>query len=87
MKLYHAWYKTQEYEEEHDIWIDINHHSDCIVVIADSYFEALLKVEECLLAITKDGYRAVLDSNIKECIGLDVWHGFNYTNINPIFNE
>lgn len=90
MKLYHAWYKTQKYIDEHDVWIDIGCYStNYIVVLADSYFDALLKVEECLRQLNNEDekYRVVLDSNVEECVGIGIFHGFDDTWIKPFVKE
>ena len=86
MKFYCAWYKIQKYSKEEEVWKywDYGHK---VIVLAENYFEAMLKIEECLLMIKEDDYRAVLDSNIQECIGLNVEHGYDQTYITPLVKE
>ena len=85
MNFYHAYYKRQHYDEDRKLWHDTFYTSQGIVVIAGSYEEAKSKVEKCLTQVETGEYRAVLVSNIVECIGLDRRHGFDWSfEVNPI---
>ena len=89
MNFYHACYTRQYYDEEEQTWQDTDYKSQGIIVIADNYDDAKLKIEKCLAKVetnTKWGdYRAVLNSDITECIGLDSRHGYNSFNVLPVF--
>lgn len=87
MNFYHAYYKRQHYDEESKLWYDTFYTFQGIVVIANNYDEAKLKIEKCLTQVETGEYRAVLTSDIVECIGLDRRHGFDWSfDVNPIFN-
>lgn len=87
MNFYHAYYKRQHYDKDRNLWYDTFYTSQGIVVIADSYEEAKSKVEKCLAQVETGEYRAVLTSDIAECIGLDRIHGFDGSfEVNPIIN-
>lgn len=75
MNFYHAYYKRQVYDAGEDCWEDTDYNCQGIVVIASNYDEAKVKVEKCLPIVETEQewgkYRAVLVSDIVECIGLD----------------
>lgn len=75
MNFYHAYYKRQFYES--GTWRDTYYDHQGIVVIANDYDEAKAKIEACLTKVEVGKYRAVLTSDIVECIGLDRRHGFD----------
>ena len=55
-------------------------------MIASNFDAAKIKIEKCLLNVEKENYRAVLVSDIVECIGLDMKQGFdNSFNVCPIY--
>lgn len=85
MKFYHAYYKRQYYDEDENIWKDTCYYRQGIIVIADNYNDAKSKVEICLTKVEREGYRAVLASDVVECIGLDRRHGYDSFDVNPIF--
>ena len=87
MKFYHAEYKRQKYEGA-NVWRDVGFFtSRSIIVLAENYPEASQKIIDCLQKNTNGEYRAVLDSNIQECIGIDIEHGFDETRITPFVKE
>ena len=87
MNFYHAYYKRQHYDKDRNLWYDTSYICQGIIVIADSYEEAKLKVEKCLAQVETGEYRVVLASDIVECIGLDRRHGFDWSfEMNPIIN-
>ena len=73
MNFYHAYYKRQIYDEDIGTWIDTYYTFQGIIVIADSYDSALRKVGECLTKVETGKYRAVLVSDVVECIGPAQW--------------
>ena len=86
MNFYHAYYKRQYYDKETRLWKDTCYNRQGIVVIANNYDEAKTKVEICLTKVETGAFRAILVSDIVECIGLDRRHGFDDTfDFNPIF--
>lgn len=88
MNFYHAYYKRQHYDRYRNIWYDTFYTFQGIVVIAGSYEEAKSKVEKCLAQVETGECRAVLVSDIVECIGLDRRHGFDWSfEVNPIISE
>lgn len=88
MNFYHAYYKRQIYDEDIGTWIDTYYTFQGIIVIADSYDSALIKVGECLTKVETGKYRTVLVSDVVECIGLDRRHGFEDSfDMNPIFDN
>lgn len=76
MNFYHAYYKRQRYDEDNKIWMDTYYDHQGIIVIANDYNEAKLKIEKCLTKVEYENYRAVLIGDVVECIGLDRRHGF-----------
>lgn len=74
LNFYHAYYKKQYYDEGQ--WKDTFYNHQGIVVIANSYDDAKIKVEKCLSRVEEENYRMILISDIVECIGLDLSHGF-----------
>lgn len=77
MKVYYAYYKRQYYNRVSKLWVDTFYTHQCIVVIADSELDAKNKIEKCLPIVESGGYRAVLVSEINECLGLNLCHGFD----------
>lgn len=87
MNLYHAYYKRQYYDEKSECWLDTFYTCQGIVVIADCYETARTKIEECLAKVEHDKFRAVMASDIVECLGLDARQGFEGSfDLNPIVN-
>lgn len=85
MNFYHAYYKRQRYHKETGRWKDTFFDHQGIIVIADSISSAKIKIDECLKKVESGDYRAVLSSDIVECIGLDRRHGFEWSfAVNPI---
>lgn len=88
INFYHAYYKRQRYDKDSCQWNDTYYDFQGIVVIASNYDDAKVKIEKCLEKVEKDDCRAVLVSDITECIGLDRRHGFDWSfEVNPIINE
>lgn len=88
MNFYHAYYKRQFYDEDLNEWIDTYYDCQGIIVIADNYDDAKLKIEKCLTKVEHGKFRAVLISDVDECIGLDRRHGFEDSfDMNPIFDR
>lgn len=77
MNFYHAYYKRQLWDEDNAQWKDTWYNRQGIVVIASNFDDAKIKIEKCLLKVEKENYRAVLVSDIVECIGLDMRQGFD----------
>lgn len=77
MNFYHAYYKRQLWDEDNAQWKDTYYNRQGIVVIASNFDDAKIKIEKCLLKVEKENYRAVLVSDIVECIGLDMRQGFD----------
>ena len=85
INLYYAYYKRQRWDKDDCQWHDTWYNHQGIVVIANSYDDAKMKVEKCLSKVEKENYRAVLVSDITECIGLDIRYGFEDSlDVNPI---
>ena len=85
MNFYHAYYKRQYWDEVSFQWKDTYYNRQGIVVIASNFDDAKIKIEKCLLKVEKENYRAVLVSDIVECIGLDMRQGFDDSfNVCPI---
>lgn len=87
MNFYHAYYMRQYYDKDEKIWKDTCYRSQGIIVIADNYNEAKSKIEACLTKVEAGEYRAILVSDIIECIGLDRRHGYDSFYVNPIFDK
>lgn len=86
MNLYHAYYKRQYFDKETKCWMDTYYTCQGIVVLADCYESAKIKVEECITKAERGNFRAVLVSDVEECLGLDIRHAFEDSlDINPIF--
>ena len=87
MNFYHAYYKRQIYDAMRNLWRDTDYDRQSIIVIANNYDEANLKIEKCLGEVEGGKTRAVLVSDVVECIGLDGSDGFdNSFYIRPIVN-
>ena len=87
MKFYHAEYKMQK-NKGAEVWVDIRFlTTNRIIVLADDYSEAFRQVEDCLRKKESNEYRAVLVSDIEECVGIDIEHGFDDTWITPLIKE
>lgn len=87
LNLYYAYYKRQHYDKDSGQWNDTWYNRQGIVVIANNYDDAKMKIEECLSRVEKKDYRAVLVNDITECIGLDIRYGFEDSlDVNPIVN-
>lgn len=85
LNLYYAYYKRQHYDKDSCQWYDTWYSHQGIVVIASNYDDAKMKIEKCLSKVEKEDYRAVLVSDITECIGLDIRYGFEDSlDVNPI---
>ena len=85
MNFYHVYYKRQLWDEDNAQWEDTYYNRQGIVVIASNFDDAKIKIEKCLLKVEKENYRAVLVSDIVECIGLDMRQGFDDSfNVCPI---
>ena len=85
MNFYHVYYKRQFWDEDDAQWKDTWYNRQGIVVIASNFDDAKIKIEKCLLNVEKENYRAVLVSDIVECIGLDMRQGFDDSfNVCPI---
>lgn len=88
VNLYYAYYKRQRWDKDNCKWEDTWYNRQGIVVIANSYDDAKVKVEKCLSKVEKENYRAVLVGNITECIGLDIRYGFEDSlDVNPIVDD
>ena len=88
MNFYHAYYKRQYYDKNEKLWKDTCYNRQGIVVIADNYDEAKSKVEKCLTKVEVGEYRAILVSDIVECIGLNRKHGYDWSfDLDPILNN
>lgn len=74
--FYHAYYKKQYRDKTTGFWMDTRYNHQSIFVIAINYSDAKLKIEKCLKKLEKDDYRAILNSDIAECIGFDGSYGF-----------
>lgn len=87
MNFYHVYYKKQYYDKSKNVWVDTHYDHQSIIVIANNYEEAKLKIEKCLEKVEiNERWRIVLVSNIIECIGLNISRGFEGSEILPIFN-
>ena len=85
MNFYQAYYKRQ-YNDGSRGWRDTAYRPQSLFVIANNYKEAKQKIERCLAKVEIGDYRAVLVSDIHECIGIDMRHGFMDTfDIFPVF--
>ena len=85
MNFYHVYYKRQYWDKDNAQWKDTYYNHQGIVVIASNFDAAKIKIERCLLNVEKENYRAVLVSDIVECIGLDMRQGFDDSfNVCPI---
>lgn len=85
MNFYHAYYKRQIRDEEVVSWRDTYYATQGIIVIADTLDDAKSKIEKCLSKVERGCYRAILVSDVVECIGLDRRHGFDGEfNLQPI---
>lgn len=88
VNFYYAYYKRQHYDPDSGQWNDTWYNRQGIVVIANNYDDAKIKIEKSLLKVEKKDYRAVLVSDIVECIGLDIRYGFEDSlDVNPIYDE
>lgn len=87
MNFYHVYYKRQYYSEREKLWKDTCYNRQGIVVIASNYDDAKLKVEKCLTKVEQENYKAVLVSDIVECIGLDRRHGYDSFDVLPILDN
>ena len=76
IRFYHAYYKKQYRDETTGLWRDTSYIDQSIFVIASNYSDAKLKIEKCLERVEKGDCRAVLNSDISECVGFDGRHGF-----------
>lgn len=80
MNFYHAYYKRQYRDETTGAWKDTYYDTQGIIVIADTLGNAKSKIEKCLPKVESKveygDYRAVLVSDVVECIGLDRRWGF-----------
>ena len=86
MNFYHVYYKRQLWDEDNAQWEDTYYNRQGIVVIASNFDDAKIKIEKCLLKVEKENYRAVLVSDIVECIGLNMRQGFDDSfNVCPIY--
>lgn len=79
MNFYHAYYKRQFRDEATGSWYDTHYTLQGIIVIADTLDDAKSKIEKCLSKVEHGRYRAILNSDVVECIGLDRRHGFEDT--------
>lgn len=77
MNFYHARYKRQVYDGNMQLWKDTYYDNQGIIVIANNYDDAKLKIEKSLPKVERGKNRAVLISDVVECIGLDRRHGFD----------
>ena len=88
MNFYHAHYKKQYYNNNEGLWRNTSYNNQGIIVIANSYEEAKEKIEKCLTQVEVGRYRAVLVSDVVECIGLDRRYGFEDSfSVIPIFDK
>lgn len=87
MNFYHVYYKRQLWDEDDAQWKDTWYNRQGIVVIANNFNDAKIKIEKCLLNVEKEDYRVVLVSDIVECIGLDMRRGGcdGSLNVYPIY--
>ena len=77
MNFYHAYYKRQFRDETTGSWCDTYYDCQGIIVIAGTLDDAKLKIEKCLSKVEYGNYRAILVSDVVECIGLDRRWGFD----------
>lgn len=88
VNFYYAYYKRQRWDQDSCQWNDTWYNHQGIVVIANNYDDAKMKVENCLSKVEKENCRAVLVSDITECIGLDIRYGFEDSlDVNPIVDD
>lgn len=85
MDFYHAYYKRQIRDETTGLWRDTCYVHQGIIVIADTDDDARLKIEKCLSEVERYETRAILNSDVTKCIGLDLRHGFDWSfEVHPI---
>lgn len=70
MNFYLTYYKRQFYDEKRGGWRDTDYTAESIVVIASDLLEAKIKIEKCLDKVETGKYRAILNGEIYECIGI-----------------
>lgn len=76
MNFYHAYYKRQYRDKTTGLWCDTRYRRQGIIVIAATLVDAKSKIEKCLSKVEYGDYRAILVSDVVECIGLDRRWGF-----------
>ena len=87
MSFYHAYYKRQILEVNGE-WKDTMYNHQSIIVIANNLDEAKKKIEQCLQKVETGKFRAILSSNVEECIGISFEHGFDYSmEVLPVYND
>lgn len=77
MNFYHAYYKRQYRDKTTGEWKDTCYRRQGIIVIADTLDDAKSKIEKCLTKVEYGDHRAILVSDVVECIGLDRRWGFD----------
>lgn len=88
MNFYHVYYRRQHWDECDSQWKNTSYNWQGIVVIASNLDDAKVKIEKCLSEVETGKYRAVLASDIVECIGLDMQHGFEGSySVYPIYTK
>lgn len=86
MNIYHAFYKVQSLDSASGCWFDERYYKQkSVVVLAGNSDEAKAKVNQCIAKMKRWNQRAVLTSEVVECVGLDTGIGFdNSTQMRPI---
>lgn len=87
MNFYFAYTKGQIYNAQHDRWDDYpqKQKDRMIIVIADNHESATQKIKYCVEQTRlKDGYRVLLDSDVRLCIGLERYKLIDSFMLEPI---
>ena len=85
MEFYAAQYKKQRYNREKDVWEDTCYSCQRIVVVAESWGEAVSKLNVCLSKVETGINRAIPVGDVVACIGLDLRQEFdNGFSVRPV---
>lgn len=85
MDFYIAKYKRQVFDGKE--WKDTEYKNQNIVVMANTYYEAVGKIEKCLYEAERREYRAELVGPVKKCVGIVFFNDSDGCCINGIIEK